>query len=1123
MKSTITISFFLVHVLLIGGVHAQSNIEIFSDDFSPPSGVWQSLNLSSTSIGSWGDISARSLAECDVDNVRFRNALQGSKTMYSAGFGFHCDSNYTPNWPHDQISHPLRPADTHTKLRLDFQEAITQQDGLFTHEGMVLRFDLMIPSIDTDRDEFTVLVDNEKVNLYRFFPKDDVVLPNPITTSTKELHDEYVLLGEYSFDYPSDIYYKIFVEIDDPDNTQYIDFEYKSSDRTGGFEGPYIDNVSITALDAVRYHEVAIGSDDHGGPFNIRAQLPGGPTVNIHDFQLTNIRHGDNITLTADDLPDDNLYFSHWLVNGETSKNSTLILSINEPTTIIPVYKPRIEIVDHNIEETSYPRGHERTFLVQLENSISDAEVVIRIGQSENMLTHTVTGWYRGDIVMPTTTGSYTVTLTVNKPGHAENRITKNIQITNPHEGHDYAVTSLRLDEYNVLPGAVVRATATIENAGTVPVGDVPVLFRLIDEDGAVRDEREETVNLQPGDNTILSKNLYTPVNEEGTFTVEVRTMLSTDNNTSNDFRRNTLIVGEQPAFTSYYQHGNYVVYQTETKTILGYVFDLLRVWQTPDAMELDVDGETKMCYEDQPCFFDSQNLMVVLRTRLGTPSQGNVEVWLDIYTSTSGLNITPTRLALDAGSSGDFTLVNTGHSREPRPRIIGDNQHIADWLSIENFASGNYDLRVNVPSNAETTRKGFWVQLGSYVEYLEVDINKPHHIVKGQKSFESSIEANIGSVITFEGEFENIGGYHEYQTPVEFRVAGPDDYSFNTTRNYDFPRNESNAFRFNWNTSSLEEGVYHIEIQAILTNSPFDDRTFEANVSLVVPAPDKPVLVHPPNNKISVPQETYLEWETDVWADEFEVVIATDSEFADTLKHVTVDTTYLPVSGLSYSQVYYWRTRAINHRANSEWSETYQFTTAMQTPGSVILSYPNDNNSSEALSPEFVWSAAERAEAYEAQLSTNDTFSQILLDSLISDTTFVLPFELQEDTRYYWRIRGINSGGSGVWTDPWMFTTRILTNTMPDEVPAELTLSQNYPNPFNPTTVINFALPVDSHVRLTVYNLLGQQVATMLDENKGAGWHQITFDASHLSSGLYIYRLETDTKSRTKQMMLIK
>ncbi|MCS6988941.1 MAG: T9SS type A sorting domain-containing protein [Chloroherpetonaceae bacterium] len=87
----------------------------------------------------------------------------------------------------------------------------------------------------------------------------------------------------------------------------------------------------------------------------------------------------------------------------------------------------------------------------------------------------------------------------------------------------------------------------------------------------------------------------------------------------------------------------------------------------------------------------------------------------------------------------------------------------------------------------------------------------------------------------------------------------------------------------------------------------------------------------------------------------------------------------------------------------------------------------------------------------------------------------------------------------------------------------ADYRLEQNYPNPFNPTTTIAYVLPKAEKVSLKVYDVLGREVATLVNEVKGAGAHATTFDAANLASGVYFYRLQAGSFSQTKKMMLVK
>jgi hypothetical protein len=89
---------------------------------------------------------------------------------------------------------------------------------------------------------------------------------------------------------------------------------------------------------------------------------------------------------------------------------------------------------------------------------------------------------------------------------------------------------------------------------------------------------------------------------------------------------------------------------------------------------------------------------------------------------------------------------------------------------------------------------------------------------------------------------------------------------------------------------------------------------------------------------------------------------------------------------------------------------------------------------------------------------------------------------------------------------------------------PGGFALYQNYPNPFNPTTTIQFDLASESVVSLKVFDVLGRQVATLLDKAKmNGGVQMVPFDASHLSSGVYFFRLETPSLSQTRKMVVMK
>jgi Secretion system C-terminal sorting domain len=89
--------------------------------------------------------------------------------------------------------------------------------------------------------------------------------------------------------------------------------------------------------------------------------------------------------------------------------------------------------------------------------------------------------------------------------------------------------------------------------------------------------------------------------------------------------------------------------------------------------------------------------------------------------------------------------------------------------------------------------------------------------------------------------------------------------------------------------------------------------------------------------------------------------------------------------------------------------------------------------------------------------------------------------------------------------------------------VPAAWALEQNYPNPFNPTTVISYRLAAGNSVRLAVFDLLGREVALLVNENKKPGTYRVEFDATRFASGIYFYRLEAGPFVQTRKLCLVK
>lgn len=118
--------------------------------------------------------------------------------------------------------------------------------------------------------------------------------------------------------------------------------------------------------------------------------------------------------------------------------------------------------------------------------------------------------------------------------------------------------------------------------------------------------------------------------------------------------------------------------------------------------------------------------------------------------------------------------------------------------------------------------------------------------------------------------------------------------------------------------------------------------------------------------------------------------------------------------------------------------------------------------------------------------------------------------------------MTGLGGMGSFVWSRP---LSQIVTSVAGQSAtsPTSYNLEQNYPNPFNPSTTIHYSLPSNAHVVLRLYDSLGREVKTLVDERQSAGQHSFTLDASGLASGAYFYQLQSDGKVFAKKLMIIK
>ena len=297
---------------------------------------------------------------------------------------------------------------------------------------------------------------------------------------------------------------------------------------------------------------------------------------------------------------------------------------------------------------------------------------------------------------------------------------------------------------------------------------------------------------------------------------------------------------------------------------------------------------------------------------------------------------------------------------------------------------------------------------------------------------------------------------------------------------------------------------------------------------------PEIPTLISPQDGLKDVMAQLTFQWNSVPEGVLYRLQIAKDSLFTDIVYDYDVGRTSRTITSFEQGQVkHFWRVSANNGGHIGGFSSVRSFTTGITSPN---LIEPLDSTTGVVTNPIFKWNPVEGAISYRIQVATATSFlsSQTVVNQTVTGDTYQAS-NLLPDKRYYWRVRGITSTYEGLYSPIRTFTTGSSTNIEENNIVNDFALEQNYPNPFNPVTTIKFAIPSNvkpslvsgrremSNVKLIVYDIIGNVVATLVNEEKQPGTYEVKFDASGLSSGMYFYRLTTGNFIDTKKMILLR
>ena len=300
-----------------------------------------------------------------------------------------------------------------------------------------------------------------------------------------------------------------------------------------------------------------------------------------------------------------------------------------------------------------------------------------------------------------------------------------------------------------------------------------------------------------------------------------------------------------------------------------------------------------------------------------------------------------------------------------------------------------------------------------------------------------------------------------------------------------------------------------------------------------IIAVPSQVVLSLPANNAVDISIKPVFKWNSIAGAEKYHLQVASDLNFTNIvlLDSMLTDTTKtLTTDSLNYKTKYYWRVRAQNIGGTGIYSIVWNLTTKKKPIASptaltasatavkrVTLSW-TDNSDNEL--------------GFIILRKTGDstsTASLLRIDTVGVDVTEFIDSTVTDTSYYSYGVIAYNADTLSVMSNLATIFTLTGIKEFTGEMPKEFALYQNYPNPFNPSTVIRFAIPKDSRVRIQLYTLQGEEIAELLSEDKNAGYYEIRLEIPELASGIYLYRIIATSNDggepfiSTKKLILMK
>lgn len=416
----------------------------------------------------------------------------------------------------------------------------------------------------------------------------------------------------------------------------------------------------------------------------------------------------------------------------------------------------------------------------------------------------------------------------------------------------------------------------------------------------------------------------------------------------------------------------------------------------------------------------------------------------------------------------------------------------------VEKFLLGKDSTNTNISTNP-----GYSADLSRWITWTTPTLsNKPSYFSKASLIYPSNLQKGLDKNITFRwNKVEDAEKYFIQLSidPTFTKIAIGDSTTTDTAKTI---------------TDLLEGKIYYWRVQVKNISGSSGPWSDVWNFTTFIPLPTMPPLVAatPYPNR---PGWIAFKWKKVKYADQYLIQLSHEQSFVALFySDSTTSDTVKTVMGLDEGLKYYWRVQAKNVAGSSSWSDS-NFT---------ILYAPTDLVLRRSASKEITltWndhSTVEDGYVIERKQSPQTSFT--VLDTLKGSGSEYVDKKVEQPQTYTYRIKAYTAFAESDYSNE--ASLFVVVDVTKEDIPTEYSISQNYPNPFNPTTRIKFALPQTSLTTITIYDLLGREVQTLIHKELEAGYHEIMFDANNFPSGIYFYKIQSGDYVQTKEMVFMK